>query len=369
MKKIVVIIGTRPEAIKMAPLILELKKTPIYQTIVVSTGQHKEMLDEVLNFFSIVPEYALSAFRDQQSLSMLTTNLINNIEPILISENPNAVIVHGDTASAFSGALVAYYLKIKIFHVEAGLRTHDIYSPHPEEYFRQTIDSISDLLFAPTNTNYTNLLREGIRESKIYITGNTIADTFKYTLADETLILDVTHNFPKNKKLILFTMHRRENIGAPMNEVFSGLKYITNKYKDITIVFPVHPNPLIKDLAYEYFKNTKNIILLEPLPFNQFHKIMEKSWLIMTDSGGIQEEAALLGKKIFVLRNTTERREIIEEIGGILIPPSKTNLVTEFNNYYRIFKRIQPYSDSKFLLIKNNESVSQKIISIMSKFE
>ena len=366
MKKIVVIIGTRPEAIKMAPLILELKKNPIYRTIVISTGQHKEMLNEVLNFFSIAPDYALSVFRDQQSLSMLTTNLIAKIEPILIKENPSAVIVHGDTASAFSGALVAYYLRIKVFHVEAGLRTDDIYSPHPEEYFRKTIDSISVLLFAPTQANYNNLIKEGISEDKIFITGNTIADTFKFTLGEESSNTNDNLVFPSDKKLILFTMHRRENIGTPMHSIFSAIKDITSVYRDILIVFPMHPNPAIKVIADNYLLNTPRILLIQPLPFQQLHKIIADSWLIMTDSGGIQEEAAILGKSIFVLRESTERSDIIKEINGILISPNKESLVREFDTFYnKNFSNIT--RQLKNDRIKNKGSVSEKIIKIIGE--
>lgn len=366
MIKLLVIIGTRPEAIKMSPLILELKKNEYFNTIVVSTGQHKEILDEVFEFFKIEPEYSLKVFSDNQSLSKLSSVLLEKIEPILISESPDAVIVHGDTVSAFVAALSAFYQKIKIFHVEAGLRTNDLYSPHPEEYFRLTIDSLSDLLFAPTQSNYDNLIREGIDKNKIFITGNTIVDTFEYTLNDSNYDIYKFLEIPENKKLILLTMHRRENLGQPMHEVFSAIKEIADEFEDVFFIFPIHPNPIIKSIAEQHLKNHGRVLLTKPLPFQLLHRLMAESYLIMTDSGGIQEEAAFLDKPLIVLRKSTEREEIISRVNGVVVFPRKSVIVNYFKIYYE-----QQNSELKHMRIVDYSeylsSVSQRIVSILEE--
>ena len=310
MIKVLSVFGTRPEAIKMAPLVKELEKNEKIQSIICVTAQHREMLDQVLKDFNIKPDYDLNIMKQGQTLGDITSRVMCEMEKVYKEVKPNIVLVHGDTTTAMASAMAAFYNQIAIGHVEAGLRTNNKYSPFPEEINRRIIDSMADLYFAPTEKSKQNLLKENVDENKIIITGNTAIDAMKYTINKDykNEILD----WAKNDRLILLTAHRRENLGNPMRNIFKAINMITQEYDDVKVTYPVHLNPKVREVANEVFGKNKKVKLIEPLEVADFHNFLNKSYFIMTDSGGIQEEAPSLGKPVLVLRDTTERPEGIE---------------------------------------------------------
>lgn len=358
MIKVMTIFGTRPEAIKMAPLVKELENRKEIKSIVCVTAQHREMLDQVLNIFKIKPDYDLNIMKQGQSLSEITSRVLLGLEEIIKKEEPNIILVHGDTTTTFAGALAAFYNKVDIGHVEAGLRTYDKYSPFPEEANRIMVDRITDMYFAPTEVSKNNLLKENIDESKIYVTGNTAIDAMKYTISDnyENSIFD----WVGNSKLILLTAHRRENLGEPMYNIFKAVKRLVNDNKNIKVIYPIHLNPLVRKIANEVFKDNDRIKLIEPLEVVDFHNFINKSYLILTDSGGIQEEAPSLGKPVLVLRDTTERPEGITAGTLKLVGTNEddiyneaTILLTNKSEYDKMSKASNPYGDgntSKYIV-------------------
>lgn len=312
MFKVMTVFGTRPEAIKMAPLIKELNKYTDIETTIVITAQHREMLDQVLNLFNITPNYDLNIMKSNQSLSDITKNIMEGLDSIIKKERPNLILVHGDTTTTFVSSLVGFYNQIPIGHVEAGLRTHNKFSPFPEEMNRQLTGYLADLHFAPTNRAKDNLIAENKPLETIFVTGNTAIDALKTTISpvfQNELLKQIEK---KNHKIILLTTHRRENLGEPMRNIFMAIKRIVSKHKDVEIIFPVHMNPTIKKLSTSLLSNVERIHLVPPLDVITFHNFISKSHIILTDSGGIQEEAPSLGKPVLVLRDTTERPEGIE---------------------------------------------------------
>ncbi len=305
--KIMLVFGTRPEAIKMCPLVNELKSRDSIKTIVCVTGQHRQMLDQVIETFSVVPDYDLSVMRDKQTLFDITTNILNNIKEVLEKERPDVVLVHGDTSTTFVTALACFYLQIPVGHIEAGLRTYDIYSPYPEEFNREAVSIISQYNFAPTETARDNLIKEGKDASKIWVTGNTVIDALKTTVRD-----DYTHpelEWSKDSKLIFITAHRRENLGQPMRNMFRAIRRVMDEHPDVKALYPIHMNPIVRQIADEELSGCDRIRIIEPVEVFDCHNLMAKSYLILTDSGGIQEEAPSLGKPVLVMRDTTERPE------------------------------------------------------------
>lgn len=310
MKKVMLVFGTRPEAIKMCPLVKELKKRKSLQTVVCVTGQHRQMLEQVLDAFGVIPEYDLSIMKDRQTLFDVTANILDRIRTVLDKEKPDVVLVHGDTSTTFATALACFYLQIPVGHVEAGLRTYDIYSPYPEEFNRQAVSIISRFHFAPTELSKANLLREGKKEASIYITGNTAIDALKTTVRK-----DYTHpdlEWAAGSRLIMITAHRRENLGEPMKHMFRAIRRVMDEHNDVKAIYPIHMNPLVRKIASEILGNDDRIRIIEPLDVLDFHNFLSRSYMILTDSGGIQEEAPSLGKPVLVMRNTTERPEGIE---------------------------------------------------------
>ena len=308
--KVMSVFGTRPEAIKMAPLVKEFEKRENFKSIICVTAQHRQMLDQVLDIFKIKPDYDLNIMKPGQTLYEITTNVLLGMKPILEAEKPDIVLVHGDTTTAFATALAAFYKQIAIGHVEAGLRTYNLASPYPEEFNRQAIDIMTDMYFAPTNLSRQNLLNEGKDKNKIYVTGNTVIDAMATTV-DEKYHHEV-FDWVGDDKMILLTAHRRENLGKPMIQIFKGIVRVLEEHKDIKVVYPVHLNPLVREAANEVFGNNDRVRLIEPLDVFDFHNFQKKSHIILTDSGGVQEEAPSLGKPVLVLRDTTERPEGIE---------------------------------------------------------
>lgn len=307
MKKVMLIFGTRPEAIKMCPLVNELRLRNSIETIVCVTGQHREMLDQVLKAFGVVPDYDLSIMKDKQTLFDITTNILVRIKSILEEVEPDVVLVHGDTSTTFATALACFYLQVPVGHVEAGLRTYDIYSPYPEEFNRQAVGIISHYSFAPTDLSMNNLINEGKKVENIYVTGNTAIDALKTTVRD-----DYTHpelDWADYSRLIIITAHRRENIGEPMRHMFRAIRGIMDEYPDVKAIYPIHMNPLVRAIADAELAGCDRIHIIEPLDVLDFHNFLAHSYMILTDSGGIQEEAPSLGKPVLVMRNTTERPE------------------------------------------------------------
>lgn len=305
--KVMTIFGTRPEAIKMAPLVKELKSRENIEVTVCITAQHRKMLDQVLDIFNIIPDYDLNIMKTEQTLSEITINIMMKLDKIIKEINPDIILVHGDTTTTFTASLVAFYNKILIGHVEAGLRTHNKYSPFPEEINRQLTSIVADIHFAPTNMSKENLINEGKNPLNIYVTGNTAIDALKTTI-DKNYTNEILNKIAGNK-LIMLTTHRRENLGDNMKNIFNAINRITNEFSDVEVVYPLHLNPKIRELAKKEFKNNNKIHLIEPLSVFDFHNMLNKSYLILTDSGGIQEEAPSLGKPVLVLRDTTERPE------------------------------------------------------------
>ena len=310
MKKVMLVFGTRPEAIKMCPLVKELKKRKSLQTVVCVTGQHRQMLEQVLDAFGVIPEYDLSIMKDRQTLFDVTANILDRIRTVLDKEKPDVVLVHGDTSTTFATALACFYLQIPVGHVEAGLRTYDIYSPYPEEFNRQAVSIISRFHFAPTELSKANLLREGKKEASIYITGNTAIDALKTTVRK-----NYAHPYLEwaaGSRLIMITAHRIENLGEPMKHMFRAIRRVMDEHDDVKAIYPIHMNPLVRKIASEILGNDDRIRIIEPLDVLDFHNFLSRSYMILTDSGGIQEEAPSLGKPVLVMRNTTERPEGIE---------------------------------------------------------
>lgn len=331
------VFGTRPEAIKMCPLVNELKKRKTIETLVCVTGQHRQMLDQVLEAFDVVPDYDLSIMREKQTLFDVTINILENIKQVLEEVHPDVVLVHGDTSTTFVTALACFYLQIPVGHVEAGLRTYDIYSPYPEEFNRQAVSIISQYNFAPTELSKNNLLKEGKKEETIYVTGNTAIDALKTTVRDE-----YTHSeleWAKDSRLILITAHRRENLGEPMKNMFRAIRRVMDEHPDVKAIYPIHMNPVVRETANEILGGDDRIHIIEPLDVLDFHNFQAQSHLILTDSGGIQEEAPSLGKPVLVMRDTTERPE------GIAAGTLKL-VGTEEAVIYRNFKELLENQES-----------------------
>ena len=307
MKTVMLVFGTRPEAIKMCPLVNELKTREGIRTVVCVTGQHRQMLDQVLEAFHVVPDYDLSIMKDKQTLFDITTNILNSIKGVLEEVKPDVVLVHGDTSTTFVTALACFYLQIPIGHVEAGLRTYNIYSPYPEEFNRQAVSILSRYNFAPTELSKNNLLREGKDESTIYVTGNTAIDALKTTVRE-----DYSHpelEWVKDSRLIMITAHRRENLGEPMHHMFRAIRRVMEEHPDVKAIYPIHMNPVVRRAADEELGGCDRVHIIEPLEVLDFHNFLARSHMILTDSGGIQEEAPSLGKPVLVMRDTTERPE------------------------------------------------------------
>lgn len=356
--KVMTVFGTRPEAIKMAPLIKELENRDNIDSIVCVTAQHREMLDQVLEIFNINPDYDLNLMKSNQTLTSITVNVLEELNTVINEVKPDIVLVHGDTTTTLSASLAAFYNQCKVGHVEAGLRTYNKYSPYPEEINRQVTGVIADLHFAPTNESKKNLIKEGKCESDIYVTGNTAIDTLKTTVKSNYTneIIDKIGN----DRIILLTAHRRENLGDTMKNMFLAIKKIVEEFNDVQVVYPVHLNPKVRDVADEILGDNKKIHLIEPLNVVDFHNFMEKSYIIMTDSGGIQEEAPSLGKPVLVLRDTTERPEGVEAGTLKLVGTNKDNiyeatkeLLTDKELYKAMSTALNPYGDgfaSKYIV-------------------
>ena len=349
--KVMTVFGTRPEAIKMAPLVKEMKKhEDAIETIVTVTAQHREMLDQVLSVFDISPDYDLNIMKDRQSLKEITIRALEGLDSVLKAVRPDIVLVHGDTTTTFVASLASYYNQIAVGHVEAGLRTWNKYSPFPEELNRQLTGVIADLHFAPTNKAKENLLKENKSPRSIFVTGNTAIDALKTTVK-EHYYHPVIEMIGKDK-LILVTAHRRENLGEPMRQMFQAIKKLVDEFADIQVVYPVHLNPVVRNIATEILGNDPRIHLIEPLEVIDFHNFLSRSYMVLTDSGGIQEEAPSLGVPVLVLRDTTERPEGIEAGTLKLVGTSEATiykmakeLLTDDNEYKKMAKATNPYGD------------------------
>lgn len=365
--KVIVVFGTRPEAIKMAPLIKELEKVPQIQCIVCVTAQHREILDQVLENFNITPQYDLNIMKVKQSLTGITCSVLSGLGEIFEKEEPNIVLVHGDTTTTFAASLAAFYKKIHVGHVEAGLRSHDKFSPYPEEINRKLTSSLADLHFSPTSTSKENLLKEGVDENSIFVTGNTVIDAMKYTIIEDYIFENHELNQVdyKNKKVIVVTAHRRENWGSGIENICNALKVLVEENQDVEVLFLVHPNPVVKDTVLGMLKGVDRVHILEPIDTIEIHNLMKKSYLIMTDSGGIQEEAPHLGKPVLVLRTVTERVEaehagtvrlVGTDVDKILLEANK--LLRDEDEYKRMSTSINPYG---------NGDASAKIVDVLLK--
>ncbi len=350
MKKVMLVFGTRPEAIKMCPLVNELKTRDNIETIVCVTGQHRQMLDQVLEAFHVVPDYDLSIMKDKQTLFDITTNILNRIKAVLDEVKPDVVLVHGDTSTTFVTALACFYLQIPVGHVEAGLRTYNIYSPYPEEFNRQAVSIISQYNFAPTELSKQNLLKEGKKPETIYVTGNTAIDALKTTVRE-----DYSHpelDWAKGSRLILITAHRRENLGQPMQNMFRAIRRVMDEHPDVKAIYPIHMNPVVRQTANEILGGDDRIHIIEPLDVLDFHNFMARSYMLLTDSGGIQEEAPSLGKPVLVMRDTTERPEGIAagtlKLVGTdeeVIYRNFKLLLEDLNEYAKMSNASNPYGD------------------------
>ncbi|MFZ2942966.1 MAG: UDP-N-acetylglucosamine 2-epimerase (non-hydrolyzing) [Latilactobacillus curvatus] len=350
MKKVMLVFGTRPEAIKMCPLVNELKTRKDIQTIVCVTGQHKEMLTQVLEAFDVVPDFDLLIMKKQQTLFDVTTAILDKIKPILEREEPDIVLVHGDTSTTFATALACYYLQIKVGHVEAGLRTHNIYSPFPEEFNRQAVSIISEYNFAPTELSRRNLLEEGRDPKSIFVTGNTVIDALKTTIDKNYTHPDL--QWAEGSRLILITAHRRENLGEPMKNMFRAIRRVMDENDDVKAIYPIHMNPAIRSIADEILGDDDRIHIIPPLDVLDFHNFISHSYLILTDSGGIQEEAPSMGKPVLVMRDTTERPEGITAGTLKLVGTDEETIYNEFNRllsdseeYKAMSQASNPYGD------------------------
>ena len=350
MKKILLVFGTRPEAIKMCPLVLELRKRPVFDIVVCVTGQHREMLSQVLDVFGVVPDYDLAIMKEGQDLYDVTTLVLEGMRRVLSEIKPDIMLVHGDTTTSFAAALAAFYMRIPVGHVEAGLRTYDNLSPYPEEFNRQAVGSIAAYHFAPTQQAYDHLVREGKREDHIFVTGNTVIDALQTTVRD-----DYSHpelEWVSDSRLVLLTAHRRENWGEPLSAIFRAVLRVVNAHEDVKVIYPVHRNPIVREAARAILGGCDRIHLIEPLDVIDFHNFMARSYLILTDSGGIQEEAPSLGVPVLVLRDVTERPEGVEA-GTLKLVGTDESVVFENcsqllcdNEVYWSMKRaVNPYGD------------------------
>ena len=365
MIKVMSIFGTRPEAIKMAPLVKELDNRKEIESIVCVTAQHREMLDQVLKTFDIKPDYDLNIMKQGQSLSEITSRALLGLEEVIKEVKPDIVLVHGDTTTTFAGALAAFYNQVSIGHVEAGLRTYDKYSPFPEEMNRQMVDSMTDLYFAPTEISKENLLKQNISEDKIYITGNTAIDAMSTTVKENYSHKELEWIKP-GERMILLTAHRRENLGEPMRHIFKAIRRIVDEFDDVKVIYPIHLNPLVRSIANEIFNGCDKVKLIEPLEVFDFHNFQNKSYIILTDSGGIQEEAPSLGKPVLVLRDTTERPEGIAagtlKLVGTdeeVIYEETKKLLTSKEDYEKMSKASNPYGDGH---------ASERIVDAIEKY-
>ncbi len=350
MKKVMVVFGTRPEAIKMCPLVNELNKDSYFKTVVCLTGQHRQMLNQVLDCFQVTPDYNLDIMKKNQTLFDITAGILTGMKGILEKERPDIVLVHGDTSTTFVTSLACFYLNIPVGHVEAGLRTYDLEAPFPEEFNRQAVGITAHYHFAPTETARQNLLREGKKEDRIYVTGNTVIDALKTSIKKE-------YNHPvlewaKGDRLVLMTAHRRESLGEPLYQIFRGIKRVLDEFKNVKLVYPIHLNPVVRDAAQSVFGDHDQVKLIEPLDVLDFHNFINHAELVLTDSGGIQEEAPSLGKPVLVLRNTTERPEGVTAGTLKLVGTEEENVYREFHNlltnreeYERMSRASNPYGD------------------------
>ncbi len=366
--KVVTIFGTRPEAIKMAPLIKELEKNEHIVSKVCVTAQHREMLDQVLKLFEIVPDFDLNIMQTRQTLTGITNRVLEGLEEIFSETKPDIVLVHGDTTTTFAGSLAAFYQKIQVGHVEAGLRTFDKYFPFPEEMNRKLTGAIADMHFAPTSGSKDNLLREGIAEKDIYVTGNTVIDAMEYTVEDNYVFEteELNRIDYRNKKVIMVTAHRRENWGAGIENICGALKSIVEKNEDVEIVYLVHLNPVVKDVVYRILGGSDRVHLLTPLDTKETHNLMNRCYMVMTDSGGLQEEAPHLGKPVLVLRDVTERPEAVQagtvKLVGTdfdAIVESADQLLNDSEHYAGMSRAINPYGDGK---------ASKRIVNAILKY-
>lgn len=352
--KVMTVFGTRPEAIKMAPLVKEIEKREELESIVAVTAQHRQMLDQVLKIFDITPDFDLNIMKDRQTLTDITLRATKGLDDVIKEAKPDIVLVHGDTSTTFAGALAAFYNQVSVGHVEAGLRTYDKYSPFPEEMNRKLTGAISDMHFAPTVNNEENLLKENVCKDDIYITGNTVIDALKTTVREDYVFeTEAINKVDFSKKVIVVTAHRRENLGEGLNNICSALSYIANKYQDtVEIIYPMHLNPVVRETANKHLGNIKNVHLIDPVDVCELHNLMNKSYMIMTDSGGLQEEAPSLGKPVLVLRNETERPEAVKagtvKIAGVNkdeIIKMAEDLLDNKESYEKMAKAVNPYGD------------------------
>ncbi|EIW00367.1 non-hydrolyzing UDP-N-acetylglucosamine 2-epimerase [Thermoanaerobacter siderophilus] len=354
--KIISVFGTRPEAIKMAPLIKALEREKDFESKVCVTAQHREMLDQVLRLFNITPHYDLNIMKEKQTLSEITTSALIGLERVFNSEKPDLVLVHGDTTTTFAAALAAFYHKIKVGHVEAGLRSFNKWFPYPEEINRKLTGVLTDLHFAPTSRAKLNLLKEGVSEESIFVTGNTVIDAMAYTVKKDYVFRDERLNQIdyNDKKVIVVTAHRRENWGKPLENICNALKRIAQNYKDVYIVYPVHKNPVVRETVFSMLGELGNVLLLDPLDTDEMHNLMAKCYMVMTDSGGLQEEVPSLGKPVLVLRDVTERPEAVEA-GTVKVIGTEqevvynegTLLLENKEEYDKMANAVNPYGDGK----------------------
>lgn len=352
--KVITVFGTRPEAIKMAPLVKELETRPEIKSIVAVTAQHRDMLDQVLDIFDIKPDYDLNIMKQRQTLTDITSNVLTGLYDVINKEKPDIVLVHGDTTTTFAGAMAAFYNQVPVGHIEAGLRTYDKYSPFPEEMNRKLTTSIATLHFAPTIMNKNNLLKENINEEDIFITGNTVIDALKTTVKEDFQFSDEKiESLDFSKKVIVVTAHRRENLGEPLKNICKALKRLASDFEnEVEVVYPVHLNPAVREVVFDILGDSKNIHIIEPLDVCQLHNLMARSYMILTDSGGLQEEAPSLGKPVLVLRRETERPEAIKagtvKLAGVIEDDiylmSKT-LLTDEEAYNSMAHAVNPYGD------------------------
>lgn len=365
MRKILTIFGTRPEAIKLAPVVKELSKHPrTFESIVGATGQHDELLQQVLDIFKISPDFDLMVMKKNQSLTDLTASILKKIGKVLEEIKPDIVLIQGDTTTVFATALAAFYRKIKIGHVEAGLRTEDKYQPFPEEINRRMADQMSDLFFAPTEANRLNLLKNGIADEQIHVTGNTVVDALlEISNSNQPPVIKELPQI--NGKMILITVHRRENFGTPLENVFLAVRNLARIYPEFQFVYPVHPNPNVRNAAYELLSGVESVNLIDPVDYLSFVYLMKKAYLILTDSGGVQEEAPTLNKPVLILRNKTERLEVVEAGGAKLVGTDQRIIIREVgrlienHDYYNEMANIvNPYGDG---------TASKKIVKILQE--
>lgn len=365
--KVMTVFGTRPEGIKMAPIIKAMENVKEIESIICVTAQHRQMLDQVLELFEIEPHYDLNIFKPGQTLTDITIRAIKGLESVINEVKPDILLVQGDTTTVFSGALAAFYQKVKIGHVEAGLRSGNLYSPYPEEANRKLTGILADFHFAPTETNKNNLLKEGYPENRIFITGNTVIDALKYAVKEEFKFNDsLLDNIDYiGKKVLVMECHRRENLGKPMENIFSAVNDVSKKYDDLLVVFPMHLNPKVREIAYKVFNGNSKVHLIEPLDYEPFTNLMARSYMVVTDSGGLQEEAPSLGKPVLVVREETERPEGIKAGTAKLVGTkydrifnSLDNLISNDDEYKKMANAVNPYGDGK---------ASERIIDIILK--